>query len=173
MLEALSNFLNGFNLMPFVYARDWVWPLCEILHFVGMSVLIGTVGLADARILGLGKGIPIAQIERLIPFGVAGFLINTATGFVFVAGNPVGGAEAYLTNLSFQLKMLLVLIAGVNVLIFYLAGIARAADAVTPAGNAPGSAKIVAAVSLVAWFGVIFFGRMIMYNDTLLYALGL
>jgi hypothetical protein len=52
-------------------------------------------------------------------------------------------------------------------------GIARHADAVTPEGTAPTGAKVVAAVSLVAWFGVIFFGRFIMYNDTLLYALGL
>jgi len=44
---------------------------------------------------------------------------------------------------------------------------------VEPSGDAARGAKIVAAVSLVTWFGVIFFGRLIMYNDTLLYALGL
>jgi hypothetical protein len=52
-------------------------------------------------------------------------------------------------------------------------GIARQADAITPEGIAPMSAKVVAALSLLLWFGVIFFGRFIMYNDTLLYALGL
>jgi hypothetical protein len=46
-------------------------------------------------------------------------------------------------------------------------------EAVDPNGDAATSAKVVAGVSLVAWFGVIFFGRLIMYNDTLLYALGL
>jgi hypothetical protein len=40
-------------------------------------------------------------------------------------------------------------------------------------GDAPLSAKVIAGASLVLWFGVIFFGRLIMYNDTLLYALGL
>jgi hypothetical protein len=52
-------------------------------------------------------------------------------------------------------------------------GIARQADAVTPEGVAPTSAKLVAGLSLLLWFGVIFFGRFIMYNDTLLYAWGL
>ena len=79
----------------------------------------------------------------------------------------------YLTNLSLQIKMSLVLIAGINVLIFYLTPIARELAAIEPNGEAATNAKVVAAVSLVAWFGVIFFGRLIMYNDTLLYALGL
>jgi hypothetical protein len=69
--------------------------------------------------------------------------------------------------------MILVLIAALNLLAFYVTGIAKRADAVTPDGVAPAGAKVVAAVSLVVWFGVILFGRFIMYNDTLLYALGL
>jgi hypothetical protein len=69
--------------------------------------------------------------------------------------------------------MVLVLIAGLNLLAFYALGIARRADAVAPDGIAPPSAKLVAALSLLLWFGVIYFGRFIMYNDTLLYALGL
>jgi hypothetical protein len=56
---------------------------------------------------------------------------------------------------------------------FYVTGIHRTVDGVPPDGSAPVNAKIVAAVSLTAWFGVILFGRLIMYNDTLLYALGL
>ena len=56
---------------------------------------------------------------------------------------------------------------------FYALGIAKKANATEPYGDAPLSAKIVAVVSLLLWFGVIYFGRFIMYNDTLLYAWGL
>jgi hypothetical protein len=172
-MESLANLMARTNLIEVVNTYDWLWPLFEIFHFVGMAALIGTVGLVDLRILGVGKGIPIAQLERLIPIGVAGFIVNLLTGFVFIAGNPVGGPIEYLANLSLQLKLLLILIAGINLLIFYYKGIARETNAVPPSGDAPRSAKIVAGTSLVAWFGVIFFGRMIMYNDTLLWALGL
>jgi len=172
-MELLADWMSRTNLIEIVNAYDWLWPLCETLHFIGMAALIGTVGLVDARILGIGKGIPIAQLERLVPIGIAGFVVNALTGFVFIAGNPVGGPIEYLTNLSLQLKLLLILIAGLNLLVFYFTGIARATDAVSPEGSAPRAAKIIAGTSLVAWFGVIFFGRMIMYNDTLLYALGL
>jgi len=172
-MEFLANLLESTNLGDFVNAHDWVWPLCEIFHFIGMAALIGTVGLVDLRILGFAKRIPIAALERLVPIGVAGFVVNAVTGFIFVAGNPVGGPIEYLENLSLQLKLLLILIAGINLLIYYFGGIARQADAVPPGEDAPRSAKFVAATSLIAWFGVIFFGRMIMYNDTLLYAFGL
>jgi hypothetical protein len=173
MMDAITRFMLSTGIDNFVATQDWVWPVCEILHFFGMALLIGSVGLVDLRMLGIAKGVPIKALERFIPLGVIGFVINATTGFIFVAGNPVGGPQEYLTNLAFQIKMVLILIAGLNLLAFYVTGIARQADAITPEGIAPMSAKVVAALSLLLWFGVIFFGRFIMYNDTLLYALGL
>jgi hypothetical protein len=172
-MEALSDFLVSTGINNFVAAYDWVWPLCETLHFIAMSLIIGTVGLVDLRILGVAKGIPIHYLEKFIPIGVISFIVNATTGFIFVAGNPVGGPMEYLTNLSFQLKMLVVLIAGINLVIFYVTGIQKKLADVPADGDASGAAKVIAAVSLTAWIFVIIFGRFIMYNDTLLYALGL
>jgi len=172
-MDTLAALLDATGMAEIVNAYDWIWPICEIFHFAGMALLIGTIGFVDIRILGFGKGLPIGALERLLPIGVAGFVVNTVTGLVFVAGNPVGGAMAYLENLAFQLKMLLILLAGINVAVFYLTGIARTAAAAGPAGDAVPAAKAIAGASLVFWVGVIVFGRLIMYNDTLLYALGL
>jgi hypothetical protein len=172
-METLAAILDIGWVAAFVNDYDWVWPICEMLHFIGMALLIGTVGWLDIRILGFGKAVPIASLEKLIPVGVLGFFLNFGSGLIFVTGNVAGGPMAYLGNLAFQIKMLLILIAGLNLAAYYFTGIARAAVAVPAAGEAAPAAKIVAVVSLVAWFGVIYFGRMIMYNDTLLYALGL
>ena len=70
-------------------------------------------------------------------------------------------------NLAFQLKMLFMALAGINILAFYLTGVSRAVDALGPGDDAPMSAKIIGAVSLFLWIGVIYFGRMIMYEDDL------
>jgi len=172
-METLASILESLNLGTLVNAGDWVWPVCEIIHFVGMALLIGTVGLLDARILGLGRGIPVASLERFVPLGIAGFAMNAVTGFIFVAGNPVGGPIVYLDNLAFQIKMVLILIAGLNLLLWYKTGIAAKANHTPPDGDVVPAAKVVAVVSLVMWFGVIVFGRLIMYNDTLLYTFGL
>src|SRR5262245_54609377 len=141
-IDWMADFVNGYA---------WVWPICEIFHFVGMALLIGTVGFLDARILGFFKRVPIASLERLVPIGVVGFAFNLITGFIFVSGNPAGGPGAYLENLAFQIKMLLILIAGANLLAYYVTGLARGAGAVPPGGDAPRAAKVVAAVSLLAW----------------------
>lgn len=172
-MESLASILESLNLGTLVNAADWVWPVCEIFHFIGMALLIGTVGLLDARILGLGRGIPIAALERLVPWGIAGFVINAVTGFIFVAGNPVGGPIVYLDNAAFQIKMVLILIAGLNLLLWYRTGLAAKADDTAADGDVVPAAKVVAVVSLVMWFGVIVFGRLIMYEDTMLYTFGL
>jgi hypothetical protein len=172
-LQALSNGMASLGIDDPVSHYAWAWPVGEMLHFTGMAVLIGTVGVIDARILGLFKGISIKSLERFAWIGGVAFLVNAITGFIFIAGNPIGGPMEYLGNLSLQLKMLLVLIAGINLAAFYFTGLAKAANELGPEDSAPMGAKVVAGLSLVCWFGVIIFGRLIMYNDTLLWALGL
>jgi hypothetical protein len=135
----------------------WLWAACESLHFMGMALLIGAVGLLDARMLGLFKGLPIAPLERLVPWGVLGFVINLATGIVFFAGAP----EQYVQNIAFGLKMLFVLLAGVNVSLFYLTGLSRRVDRLGAGEDAPMAAKLIAGASLFLWFGVLYWGRML------------
>ncbi len=94
----------------------WAWPLCESIHFIGLSLLLGTVGFFDLRLLGFARRIPIAALHRLVPLGVAGFAMNAATGVCFLAGTP----DQYFINAAFQAKVLFFLVAGLNVAAFYL-----------------------------------------------------
>jgi hypothetical protein len=159
-------------LQPFVNANDWVWPVCEMTHYVGMSLIIGIIGMLDLRILGLFKRIPIGALRPLIPWAVVGFIGNLLTGLIFVSGTNQGPGF-YLDNLSFRLKLVFLLLAFVNLVIFRFTGLEERVYATPAGGSAPPAAKSVAAFSLVAWVLVIFFGRMLMYNDTLLIFLGL
>jgi hypothetical protein len=45
----------------------WGWPMAESIHFLGLSMLVGCVGLFDLRLLGMAKRIPIAALHKLIP----------------------------------------------------------------------------------------------------------
>jgi len=166
-MESLGILLDSPMLKSFVSWSSWVWPVCEILHFVGMALLLGAVGLLDLRLLGVAKGLPVAQVQRLIPLGVLGYVLSVMTGIVFVGGDPFAPAIDKLNNLAFELKMSFMLLAGLNVLAFYLTGMARVTGALAPGYHAPLPAKIIAATSLFLWIGVIYFGRMIMYVDVL------
>jgi hypothetical protein len=133
------------------------WPAIESLHFVGLAVLLGTVGLFDLRALGVAKGVPMTALHRLVPLGVAAFLANIVTGAMFFVSAP----DQYMFNPAFRLKLACMALAGLNVAVFYGA-FARGVPA-EPAARATVPVRIVAAVSLLAWIGVIVFGRLITY----------
>jgi len=135
----------------------WGWPIIESLHFIGLCLLLGTVGVFDLRMLGLAKQIPYRYLHKLVPFGVAGYLINVATGIMFLTSAP----DQYVYNPAFQTKMLFMLLAGINMLSFY--GFCN--QHVQNAGIAPlpKRIKLVAGISLIAWSAIIVCGRLITY----------
>ena len=147
-------------------AYPWAWPLCETLHFIGLCLLIGIVGSFDLRLLGVAKGLPLAHLKRLLPWGVFGFVLCLITGGMFVGGigaNLVGenAFDVIMRDIFLQLKLIFIFLAGLNVLAFYLTGMAHAVDELGPGDDAPPLAKVIAGTSLFLWVGVVVFGRLI------------
>jgi hypothetical protein len=146
------------GLAHFVLQHVWVWPTMETLHYFGLSLLLGTVGLFDLRVLGLAKAIPPAALHRLVPFGVGGFLLNLATGVVFFSGFP----DQYAYNHAFHFKLAFMAIAALNVAAFYSSAFAEVRR-MGPGADAPLRAKIMAGVSLAAWVAVLTCGRLLTF----------
>ena len=115
-----------------IAAHRWLWPLCEILHFVGLSLLVGIVAIFDLRLLGVAKRLPVAPLRRLLPWAVFGLVLCVATGLVFVTGLlanvKVHPYEALQIDLYLQLKLLFLFLAGVNLFAFYQSGMSRAVE---------------------------------------------
>src|SRR3990172_10321353 len=86
MESAVNYWLVWPSIVNFLNANGWGWTVSEVLHFVGLTLLVGAVGMFDLRLLGVAKGLPIAPLRRLLPWGVAGFLLAVASGLVFVLG---------------------------------------------------------------------------------------
>jgi hypothetical protein len=156
MVEAVSMWLRDSIFGYFITQYKWAWPAAETLHFIGMALLIGAVVVIDLRMLGVLKSFSFAPLHRLMRWGIAGFILNLITGFLFFAGDP----GQYINNIAFQMKVLFIVMAGVNVLIFYLIPFAEVRK-MRPGDNAPATAKVIAAASLFLWFGVMFWGRML------------
>ena len=153
----------------FFKAYAWGWPLCETLHFFGLVLLVGIVGIFDLRLLGFAKGLPLAPLRRLLPWGVLGFILTVVTGLLFVTGiyaNVEITPYVVATSDGFlQLKLLFILLAGVNLLAFYLTGASRAVENLGAGEDAPTLAKVIAGASLFLWLGAVYWGRLIPWGS--------
>jgi hypothetical protein len=159
MIDALTHWLeNTWLSAAFLDNGAWSWPLAESLHFIGLTLLIGSIGLIDLRILGVGKGIRFADIHRLVVFTLAGFAINVVTGSLFITGTP----DQYFLNRAFHFKLGFLLLAGLNVLAFYGSAF-RQLKQLGPHEEAPLHARLMAGISLVCWIGVICAGRLLTF----------
>lgn len=157
-LRAIELYLYYTRQGEFLRESRWAWPVFESLHFLGMSVLVGMVGVFDLRLLGFARWIPIAALHRLIPIGIAGFVLNVATGVCFLSATP----DQYLFNAAFRWKVVFLMAAGLNVLFFYARSF-RALQASEPGAAPPLRARLAGGVSLFAWIGVMSAGRLLTF----------
>src|SRR5258708_21641352 len=93
----------------------WWWTFMMAMHFLGLILIVGTVGLLDIRIMGFLKQLPVAPVHRLLPWGLAGLGINILTGLIPFAGRP----ENYIFSIAFCLRMLPLILLGLIALPFY------------------------------------------------------
>ncbi len=148
------EFLKGANIATFALNSDWVWPASEAIHFIGLGLLFGAVLVINLRMLGMMKSISFSTLHGLLPLGIVGFVVNSLTGMLFFIATP----DQYVMNIAFFWKIALILLAGVNVLYHTLLDEPWNLGA---GQDAPLTTKVFAGSSLVLWFGVIYFGRML------------
>ncbi len=142
---------------------DWVFGTpsaflwLEVFHVLGFSLWVGSIFILDLKLLGLIKRAPFYRYH-LVPWAYLGLGLVLLTGFLFVAGDPY-----YLENPALQIKLGLVVAAGVFVMVFHQRLVDTQLDAASDA-PVPAIAKVAAATSLILWLGVLIMARMIPYQ---------
>lgn len=169
----MEAFLNSILRWPIVESYfttfQWAWPLNEVVHFMGLILLVGIVGIYDLRLLGVAKGIPVAALGRFLPWAVFGFICTTITGLLFVTGFyaniQIAAGTILLVNGYLQMKLLFYFLAGINLFAFYRTGMGRMVDGIGPGEDAPTVAKAFAGASLFCWVAVMYFGRILVWGE--------
>ena len=137
----------------------WLYPSVEIVHIVGFVILVGSVVMFDLRLLGLSKQVSVRGLARhLLPWSLAALVLIIPTGLAMFSAH----ANDFISNRAFQLKMCLLLTAGLNAAIFHT-GPFRGVAAWDTQLAAPVSARVCAGVSIVVWFSIIACGRLLAY----------
>ena len=156
--DLLLNFSEATGISYLLITFRWGWPIAETLHFTGLCLLFGCIGFFDLRVLGWAKGLPLAELHKLIPIGIGGYILNVITGVMFVTTVP----DQYIYNPAFQTKMFFMMTAGINMLLFYRLSY-KDLIKLGPGEPAPVKAKVFVFISLLAWLGVIACGRLITF----------
>jgi hypothetical protein len=155
-LDLFAAGLRGTSISEAIRVTPWLWPLCEILHFFGLSLLIGIAGFFDLRLLGFMKRVPVSAAWTLMPWAKAGFALALLTGVTFFIGAP----EQYINNPAFYLKLFFLVVANLNAIYFEVI-YRRLLEAKQVDVDRPVNLKVIAVVSIVSWLFVIYWGRML------------
>ncbi len=137
--------------ITFLRESAWVYPILEIVHIVGIALLLGNLILFEARVLGAGKAIDLTALARLaLPLSVLGFALAAMSGLTMFATQ----ALELLANPAFKGKMLLLAFAGGNAAWFHARSSLKLND---------GIARLQVIASFFIWIGVLSCGRLIAY----------
>jgi hypothetical protein len=137
----------------------WLYPLCGVVHLIGLGLLVGSILAVDLRLLGVARRLDLSgAAPQLLTTAVIGFCLSVATGFTMFTAD----APHLLRNPVFLAKLCVIVLAGLNAGLFHL----RAARAVI-GGWADEAARCHArwagGVSLGLWLSVVSLGRLIAY----------
>ena len=138
-----------------------MYPLVETTHVLSLLLFVGTVNLVDLRLLGfLFRDVAVSEVTgRILPWTVGGFVIAAVTGALLFYAIPVRTYQ----SLFFRIKVVMLIVAGVNALLFHRHA-NRSAPRWDHQARPPLRVRLTGAVSLTAWATVIVMGRMIAYN---------
>jgi hypothetical protein len=142
--------------------RESVWaePIVETIHVLTLTLFLGFAVMLDMRLLGvvLKRRRMSEVLAQFNPWLFAGFAVMIVSGVLLFCGDPI----AFWTTTFFKVKMIMLVLAGLNVLIFN-ATIGRKVAEWDLNPSTPGAAKVAALVSLVLWVLIIAAGRGIAY----------
>jgi hypothetical protein len=162
----VDSFLDSLSSTPLALAISQgatPFPLLECVHVVAVSVVVGTITIVDLRLLGYRshrRGVR-QLIRDILPYTWGAFgLALLAGGLLFISNAP-----RYAHNPQFQLKLVLIAGAALNMAFFHLTIYRRVAqwdDLLPP----PTPARIAGATSLCLWIAVVFLGRWVGFTLT-------
>lgn len=138
----------------------WLFPMTETIHFIGLSVMFAGLLVMDLRVLGVAPFISMRTAMKFVPVTLIAFGVMVLTGMMFLSADP----HRYFPNLSFQWKMGLMFVAGLNALWFWL-GEHKELVQLADGEQADFRAKVIALLSILVWIAILVFGRMIPYLE--------
>lgn len=158
LIQHATQWLSETSLALAISGSAYYFPLLETVHVVGVALVIGTISLVDLRLLGLAsRGRAVSSVAaHMLPISWTGFAIALISGALMFIAN----ATMYVSNRAFQLKLVVLALAGINMLLFHRLTY-RSISAWDEAAVPPAAVKLAGGISLSCWIVTVFLGRWI------------
>jgi hypothetical protein len=152
----LCIWLENSSLGLAIAESAWWFPIIETIHVLALTLVFGSIALLDLRLLGVShRDMGVLQLaEETLPWTWGAFVFAVVTGGLMF----VSSASYYYENVPFQIKLVLLALAGINMAVFHL-GAYRVVHTWNTTLPTPRAARIAAILSLLSWIGVVFAGR--------------
>ena len=152
------QWVNDTSLSESIRDSLWLFPAIETIHVIAIALVFGSIARLDLRLTGLvSRSRPVTRVsEEMLPWTWASFVIATVFGLLLFSSKPL----TYLAIAFFDVKMILMVLAGINMLLFQHFTFRTVAlwdrDPIPPA-----AVRITASLSLAFWVSVVICGRFI------------
>jgi hypothetical protein len=158
-VDSLAAFGEAVQLSPFgTWAGGDAYPVANLVHLLGLVMLVGSISIVDLRLVGLLRRIPAAPLSAaLTPFAVAGLVLMVPSGATMFAAD----AATLVQSPTFRLKLLLITLALTNAILFRLMWTKRLPQWDS---NPPIAGRLMAVASVLLWLSVAACGRLIAYS---------
>ena len=155
-LTDLMDWLEATSLAVFIHRTAWAFTTVELVHVFAISLVVGTIAMVDLRLLGLASTKrPFTELAgQVLPFTWVAFVLAVMAGSLLF----ISQATAYFASTTFRIKMLVIVLAGINMLVFELITVRGVQDwDRKPVPALP--ARLAGGISLTCWILVVIFGR--------------
>ena len=147
--------------MPFAVSiseSEWIFPTIETVHVLALTTVVGSIAMLDLRLLGVStRNLGVMQLtEETLPWTWGAFTIAVISGVLMFTS----AATKYYANIPFRIKLVLLALAGLNMILFHLTAF-RMVHAWNHSLPTPVAARFAASLSLLFWIGVVVAGRWI------------
>ena len=154
--EWVDAFPSSIAMREHLYA----FPVLLTIHLISLAMFAGLVIMMDLRLLGVAyRGTPFSEVQaRLFPWQMVGMAVTSVAGLLLFYAQPM----RYFGKVLYWIKMALIVLAGVNALLFHFTTYRSVAKWDT--AGPPRGAKVAGVLSLAMWACIVAFGRLTAYD---------
>jgi len=159
MINTILQWLEDSSFAVTIRQSLWLYPMLEIVHITGIVLLVGAAFMFDLRLMGFSKKLPVSALaQQLLPWSRRGLLLIVPSGLLLFITN----AATLGYDPVFRMKMLLLVVAGLNAMVFHYflfpSVLASNEDTILPP-----LIKLTAGISIIVWLAIIACGRLLAY----------